>query len=153
MCLAQGLQRSDAGEARTRGPSVSSQALYHWATVLPFPKVKHLSSGTETNRYWEMPTCDHLKYKMDNPILTAFICMGISIKIQRVKESESCTNSIFLTSNLLYICKLIVLTSSSCPLTAIRLSCFSWISFSKSLKAISISCFILICSSSSFSTS
>ena len=35
MCLAQGTQRSDAGEARTRGPSVSSQALYHWATVLP----------------------------------------------------------------------------------------------------------------------
>ena len=35
MCLAQGPQRSDAGEARTRGPLVSSQALYHWATVLP----------------------------------------------------------------------------------------------------------------------
>ena len=35
MCLAQVPQRSDAGEARTRGPSVSSQALYHWATVLP----------------------------------------------------------------------------------------------------------------------
>ena len=35
MCLAQGLQRSDAGEAQTRGPSVSSQALYHWATALP----------------------------------------------------------------------------------------------------------------------
>ena len=34
MCLAQGLQRSDAGEARTRGPLVSSQALYHWATAL-----------------------------------------------------------------------------------------------------------------------
>ena len=31
MCLAQGPQRSDAGEARTRGPSVSSQALYYWA--------------------------------------------------------------------------------------------------------------------------
>ena len=29
-------QCSDAGEARTRGPSVSSQALYHWATALPF---------------------------------------------------------------------------------------------------------------------
>ena len=28
-------QRSDAGEARDRGPSVSSQALYHWATALP----------------------------------------------------------------------------------------------------------------------
>ena len=27
--------RSDAGEARTRGPSVASQALYHWATALP----------------------------------------------------------------------------------------------------------------------
>ena len=35
MCLAQGPQRSDASEARTRGPSVSSQALYHWATALP----------------------------------------------------------------------------------------------------------------------
>ena len=35
MCLAQGPQRSDPGEARTRGPSVSSQALYHWATALP----------------------------------------------------------------------------------------------------------------------
>ena len=29
MCLAEGPQRSDAGEARTRGLSVSSQALYH----------------------------------------------------------------------------------------------------------------------------
>ena len=37
MCLIQGPQRSDAGEARTRGPSVSSQALYHCATALPFP--------------------------------------------------------------------------------------------------------------------
>ena len=32
MCLAQGPQRS---EARTHGPSVLSQALYHWATALP----------------------------------------------------------------------------------------------------------------------
>ena len=35
MCLAQEPQRSDADEARTRGLSVSSQALYHWATALP----------------------------------------------------------------------------------------------------------------------
>ena len=35
MCLAQGPQRSDTGEARTRCPSVLSQALYHWATALP----------------------------------------------------------------------------------------------------------------------
>ena len=39
MCLAQEPQRSDAGEARTRGPSVSSQALYHWATALPDQRV------------------------------------------------------------------------------------------------------------------
>ena len=32
MCLAQGPQCSDAGEAQTRGSSVSSQALYHWFT-------------------------------------------------------------------------------------------------------------------------
>ena len=35
MCLAQGTQRSDAGEAGTRNLSISSQALYHGATVLP----------------------------------------------------------------------------------------------------------------------
>ena len=35
MYLAQGPQYSDAGEARTRGLSVSSQALYHWAIALP----------------------------------------------------------------------------------------------------------------------
>ena len=34
MCLAQGPQRSAAGEARTRGPSVSSQALYHCGRVV-----------------------------------------------------------------------------------------------------------------------
>ena len=36
MCLAQGPQRSDTGEARTRGLSVSNQALYHWATALSY---------------------------------------------------------------------------------------------------------------------
>ena len=34
MCLAQGPQRSDPGEAQTRRLSISSQALYHWATAL-----------------------------------------------------------------------------------------------------------------------
>ena len=28
-------QSSDAGEAQTHNPSVSSKALYHWATALP----------------------------------------------------------------------------------------------------------------------
>ena len=45
MCLAQGPQRSDAGEARTRGPSVSSQALYHWATALPCDSVEKVWNG------------------------------------------------------------------------------------------------------------
>ena len=40
MRLAQVPQRSDAGEAQTPGPSVSSQALYHWATALPVPEKK-----------------------------------------------------------------------------------------------------------------
>ena len=62
MCLAQAPQRSDVGEAQTRGPSVSSQALYHWATALPnqigivFGDVKtwrHIS-------YYE----NRIKYKM-----------------------------------------------------------------------------------------
>ena len=35
MSLAQGPQPNDAHEARARGPSVLSQALYHWATALP----------------------------------------------------------------------------------------------------------------------
>ena len=35
MWLAQGPQPNDASEARTCCLSVSSQALYHWATALP----------------------------------------------------------------------------------------------------------------------
>ena len=47
MCIAQGPQRSDAGEARTRGPSVSSQALYHWATAIPPGNFNEISILTE----------------------------------------------------------------------------------------------------------
>ena len=42
-------RHSDAGEARTHGPSVSSQALYHWATVLP----KKNEWKTEANVVYE----------------------------------------------------------------------------------------------------
>ena len=41
MCLAEGLQCSDAGEARTRSLLVSSQALYHWATAFPAQLLKY----------------------------------------------------------------------------------------------------------------
>ena len=55
MCLAQGPQRSDAGEARTRGPSVLSQALYHWATVL-------LQSKVDTIKPWACLTENSLTF-------------------------------------------------------------------------------------------
>ena len=41
MCLAQGPQRSEASEARTRGPLISSQALYQGATALPIYRPAH----------------------------------------------------------------------------------------------------------------
>ena len=48
MCIAQGPQRSDAGVARIRGPSVSSQALYHWHTALP----RFLDDNNTTFLHW-----------------------------------------------------------------------------------------------------
>ena len=52
MCLAQGPQRSDTGEAWTRYPSVSSQALYHWATALPVKHFwKHIAYGKVKKRF------------------------------------------------------------------------------------------------------
>ena len=45
MCLAQGPQRSDADEAQTRGPSVSSQALYHYTQILAKVSFFHFSIG------------------------------------------------------------------------------------------------------------
>ena len=44
MCLAQEPQRSEACDARTRGLSVSSQALFHWATAHPALKSISISS-------------------------------------------------------------------------------------------------------------
>ena len=47
MCLAQGPQRSDASEARTRGPSASSQALYHSLShyhCLYFPQTNYFQT-------------------------------------------------------------------------------------------------------------
>ena len=38
---------SDSGEALTCSPSVSSQALYHWATALPILEVKNTWNGAQ----------------------------------------------------------------------------------------------------------
>ena len=52
MCLALGPQRSDAGEARTCGPSVSSQALYHRATALPRSTSENVDIFTARNEIY-----------------------------------------------------------------------------------------------------
>ena len=57
MCLGQGPQRSDAGEARTQGPSVSSQALYHWATALPHIALHKSIVLKESNVYNRTSRC------------------------------------------------------------------------------------------------
>ena len=42
------------------------------------------SSGTEIQHNLEKSTCDPLKYTLGRPILIVSICMGKSIRIQRV---------------------------------------------------------------------
>ena len=68
MCLAQGPQRSDAGEARTRGPSASSQALYHIMKECSF---WHFSQTQEQSTSQMVPfltlsvfTPNHIIYKI-----------------------------------------------------------------------------------------
>ena len=62
MRLAQGPQRSDTGEARTRGPSVSSQALYHWATAPCSLKLSdtELQSPSVVYACWDNNICSSL---------------------------------------------------------------------------------------------
>ena len=43
-------QHSDASEAQTRRPTVLSQALYHWATVLPHFMVISYNSFVKFHR-------------------------------------------------------------------------------------------------------
>ena len=54
MCLAQGPKRSHVGEAWTRGPSVSSQALYHWATALPYQFVLKILTWNKILTEWQI---------------------------------------------------------------------------------------------------
>ena len=78
-------QHRDASEARTWGPSVSSQVLYNWATVLPllansenpdnnaaFHQGLHFLATTkvifrETKYYLKIIACDSSIYMMDHP--------------------------------------------------------------------------------------
>ena len=46
-------------------------------------------SGTEVHNFLEIPISDPLKYIIENLILIVFICMGESIRIQRVKHWHS----------------------------------------------------------------
>ena len=57
MCLAQGPQRSDSSEARTRILSISSQALYHWATALPIQILKETSVSKQWKTWSDAVFC------------------------------------------------------------------------------------------------
>ena len=60
-------QHSDAGEARTRGPSILSQALYHWATALPFKKCN--SQTLKTSKFFQILTSPRslVRLLIENP--------------------------------------------------------------------------------------
>ena len=60
MCLAQWPQHSDTSETQTRGPSVSSQALYHWATVLPLKSLKTIWILVRPLWLFSQTPCIHL---------------------------------------------------------------------------------------------
>ena len=60
MCLAQGPQHSDTSEARTHGPSVLSQALYHLATVLPLKNSKTIWILVRPLWLFSQTPCIHL---------------------------------------------------------------------------------------------
>ena len=46
------------------------------------------SSVTAIRNDFEISTCDHLKFMMDNPNLIVFICKGKSIRIKRVNKTN-----------------------------------------------------------------
>ena len=93
MCLAQGQQRSDAGEARTPGTSVSSQALYHCATALPQTSIIRYMNASLASKYcvpfWDH--CDLDLWHMVAHILPtdAPSTQGVGSKGQTIHFSES----------------------------------------------------------------
>ena len=101
MCLAQGHNTSDAGEARTRGPSVTRQALYNLSTVLPqllyhfncFSASSDLCRLLRTIANSLDPDQDLYAY-----INALFICVAspvIKISAQTVRQSGSFLDRVF----------------------------------------------------------
>ena len=75
MCLAQGPQRSDAHEARIRGPSVLSQALYHCAP-------RHLVKHQETLNH------DNLTHVLFSELICDLfeMCIQFSLKVALIRD-------------------------------------------------------------------
>ena len=98
MCLGQGPQHSDAGEARTRGPSVSSQALYHWATALPVDwDVKHqIKQNNKEKRSFlhvKKKSKSWISHKIVSFMFVLFLdgktpCLLYIVKIKRVHKNR-----------------------------------------------------------------
>ena len=71
MCLAQGPQRSDACEIQTRGPSVSSQALYQWAAVLPY--------YSRVKSFLELLSAFYISYSRVESFLELLVSIHLSV--------------------------------------------------------------------------
>ena len=96
MCLTQGPQRSDAGEARTRGPSVSSQALYHWATALP---IQPLKNWVQLKSHWN----ENLSLPGPEVIKIILCSTQLSLKIQLLIKNKCWKITTFLAFNLTHV--------------------------------------------------
>ena len=103
MCLAQGPQRSDAGEARTRGPSVSSQALYNWATALP--SVWNHLSRLEANipLFRGLDNKDKIQHNIVNIFLSIFLTFTLGAQKNRLTETVLRVHARFLSGSKRYI--------------------------------------------------
>ena len=79
MFFAQGPQRSEAGEARTRGPPVSSQALYHWATVPP--QLLFLKKSSDEYKNINYLACNELTPILPNPKCCLLLTPAADIQV------------------------------------------------------------------------
>ena len=94
MCLAQGPQRSDADEAWSRGPSVSSQALYNWAYALTRGPVDFrgvstiISKETYSNLWFSGGSGPLVPPLLEPSMLGLLLSFGRSVNILYSKESK-----------------------------------------------------------------